>query len=146
MDKKKLLDQRAALEKQLREELRACRLTRRKIDAINLLVGEATDMVSGISRAERSQNTQVAAFGDSLETILETDHRERNVMEAVRQALEDARGTFTARTLVETINSTAQCSLTERDVVHPLWRLQKLGVIRVFKRGSGRRPNVYLKP
>ena len=83
------------------------------------------------------------AFRDVLTKVLEKDRREKKVMEAVRATLKTSIGIFNARTLVETINNAGHCSVTERSVSHPLWRLHKLGEIRIIKKGSGRRPTVY---
>ena len=66
-------------------------------------------------------------------------------MEVVRQTLEQNRGFFTARMLVEFINKTKPISVTARGISHPLRSLCKLGEIRLVERGNGRKPRMYLK-
>jgi len=95
------------------------------------------------SQTEPNGDTQAVAFRGVLTKILEKDRREKRKMEAVRGTLKLHRGFFTARTLVEAINNAGFCSVTERDVSHPLWRLHKLGEIGILQKGSGRRPTVY---
>jgi hypothetical protein len=141
-DKNVLLQQRTELAAQLRMELNACRATRRKIAAIDLLL-EAQGGRDPSPDSELHQNSP--AFESTLHTALRADRREKNVMQAIRQIIENARGAFTARTLVEAINRESTVEITERDVSHPLWKLRKLGVIKLYKKGSGRRPSVYLK-
>ena len=144
MKEKMLLDQRAELERQLKDELEACRATRRKIQAIDLLLGH-TGSTRNNRELDSTPTCGVAAFEDPLGSLLADDRRGKSIMGIVRATLKDSRGTFTSGTLVEAIKRTHSCSLTERDVSHPLWQLQKLGVIRVFKKGSGKRPTIYLK-
>jgi hypothetical protein len=115
MEQNLLLSQRAELEKQLKEELKACRETRRKIGAINLLLGPITEPGSS-SQTEPNGDTQAVAFRGVLTKILEKDRREKRKMEAVRGTLKLHRGFFTARTLVEAINNAGFCSVTERDM------------------------------
>ena len=66
-------------------------------------------------------------------------------MGVVQQTLRQNRGFFTAKALVGFINKTQACSVTGRDVRHPLRILRKRGEIRLIERGNGTKPHLYLK-
>ncbi len=66
-------------------------------------------------------------------------------MEVVQQTLQHNRGFFTARALVELINRTRPGTVTVGDLGHLLWRLRRLGEIRLVEKGNGRKPHMYLK-
>jgi hypothetical protein len=138
VDRKILIERKAQLEKQRDAELKGCRAKwRRKLDAIDLLLRE-----SGHSNDDTQAEAQAVAFADVLEDTVE---QTTGVVEAIRRTLENVSGIFTTRTLVEVINKTGQFSVTEREVANPLWRMHQAGEISILEKGSGRRPNVYLK-
>jgi hypothetical protein len=90
------------------------------------------------------QASQVTVLANALKGKVNGDRKE-GVMELVRQTLQHNQGFFTARALVEFINQTLSCSVTEREISHPLWSLRKLGEIRLVEKGKGRTPHMYLK-
>ncbi len=109
------------------------------IDAIDQrLRGAATN--NGASQSD----LHPPAFAEVLDELIEHD-RKQGVMDVVRQTLENYSGTFTARTLVGIINKNKPSFLTERDISNPLWRLRKLGIIKIIAKGKGRKPQEYLK-
>jgi hypothetical protein len=140
MDTEELLEQRARLERQRDAELKACRAKwRRMIDVIDqrLKATTASSCALGCDHGP-------ARLPEVLDEVIEED-RKRGVMDVVRQSLENYDGAFTARTLVGIINKNKPSFLTERDVSNPLWRLRKLGIIKIIAKGKGRKPQEYLK-
>lgn len=137
MDRKALLEQRTRLGRQRDAELKACRANwRRRIDAIDQRLREA-----GTNSNSSQSDPHPQAFAEVLDELIEHD-RKQGVMELVRRALEDCEGMFTARTLVGLINKDKPSFLSERDVSNPLWRLRKLGEIKIVENGKGRKPHV----
>ena len=145
MDQKALRERRAQLETRRDAELRACRAKwRRRISSVDRLL-RAAAAADGIMVETRSgQACPVTVLANALKGKVNGDRKE-GVMELVRQTLQHNQGFFTAKALVEFINQTLSCSVTEREISHPLWSLRKLGEIRLVEKGKGRTPHMYLK-
>lgn len=143
MNRQELLQQRAQLVRQRDAELRACKTKwRKRINNIDLAL--TAQAASGVApTAPPGQASLTAAFADAIGAKVQQDRKE-SILEVVRQTLRDNPGFFTARTLVELINRTKPFILTERNLSNPLWRLRKLGEIRIVATGKGRRPHTYL--
>jgi hypothetical protein len=144
MDKKALLRRKRRLERQRDAELRAYRAKwRSRINSVDRLLRAVTTADEVGRQTKPGQATRLAALATALEGKANGDRKE-GVMALVRHTLQHNRGFFTARTLVEFINQTQPCCVTERDIRLPLRRLRKLGAIRVVERGTGRKPQIYL--
>lgn len=145
MDHKALIERKAQLARRRDAELRACRAKwRRRINSVDLLLRAAASPNDITSQTKPGQACPIAVFANALEGKVNGD-RKKGVMEVVRQTLRHNRGFFTTRALVEFINQTQSCSVTEREISHPLWSLRKLGEIRLVEKGKGRKPHMYLK-
>ena len=145
MDRKKLLERRAQLQRRRDAELRRCRAKYRdRINAVNRLLRAPARAQAPAPRAYRSPGSRLAASADALEGKV-NGARKEGVMEVVRHTLQHNRGFFTGRTLVELINKTIASSVTAREINRALWTLCTLGEIKLVERGSGGRPHLYFK-
>jgi hypothetical protein len=141
MNRLALMKRRAQLERQRDAELRVCRAKwRSRINSIDRLLRAAAIAYDATPQTKPSQAAGVAASANALEGIVNGD-----MMAVIRQTLQHNRGFFTRRTLVEFINQTQPCSVTERGISHSLWSLRQLGEIRLVEKGNGRKPHTYLK-
>jgi hypothetical protein len=108
------------------------------------LLRPAASADDNTAETNSGQAARVAVLAKALEGKVNGDRKEA-LMEIVRQTFQHNQGFFTARALVEFINQTLSCSVTEREISHPLWSLRKLGEIRLVEKGKGRTPHMYLK-
>jgi hypothetical protein len=145
MDPKALRARRTQFKKRRDAELRACQAKwRRRINSVDRSLRAAAAADGIMAETKSGQASQVAVLAKALEGKANGD-RKKGMLEVVRQTLRHSQGFFTARALVEFINQTLSCSVTEREISHPLWSLRKLGEIRLVEKGKGRTPHMYLK-
>jgi hypothetical protein len=145
MDQEALIERRTQLERRRDAELRACGAKwRSRINSVDRLLRAAAAAADLASQTKPGQASPVAVPATPLEGNGKRDRKE-GAMEVVRQTLEQNRGFFTARMLVEFINKTKSISVTGRDISYPLRSLRKLGEIRLVEKGNGRKPQMYLK-
>jgi hypothetical protein len=139
----RLKQQRAELEEELQAQVKAYRETRRIIRLIDMqLLAQGAGALRGIGAPKEKSKV---AFAATLNKVLEEDRRQRNVTQLVREIIQEVGfAHFDVRSLIEEIRSRGRNDLTERDVAQPLIRLRKQGLIKVWKKGSGRRPAMYL--
>jgi hypothetical protein len=145
MDPKALRARRMQFKKRRDAELRACQAKwRRRINSVDRLLKVAGAANENMAETRSGQASRVAVLAKALEGKVNGD-RKKGMMEVVRQTLRHNQGFFTARALVEFINQTLSCSVTEREISHPLWSLRQLGEIRLVEKGKGRTSHMYLK-
>lgn len=145
MDRTALLARRKRLQRQRDAELRACRAKWRiRINSVDRLLRAPTTAHHIASGTRPKRASRLAVVAGALERDARGD-RKQGVMEVVRQTLRHTQGVFTARTLVQFINQTRPFSVTERGILNPLYRLRKLGEIKLVERGDSRKPHMYLK-
>jgi hypothetical protein len=96
------------------------------------------------SPAKPRKASPIAVAANSLAGKVNGERRE-GVTEVVQQILRRNRGFFTVRTLVELINQDSPGSITVGDIGHLLWRLRRLGEIKLVDKGNSRKPHMYLK-
>ena len=145
MNRQALIKRKAQLKSRRKAELRVCRAKwRAKISSVDRLLRASNSRDANIAPTKSRGASRATVSAYSLEGIANGD-RKQGVMGVVQQTLRQNRGFFTAKALVGFINKTQACSVTGRDVRHPLRILRKRGEIRLIERGNGTKPHLYLK-
>ena len=145
MDKMALLKRRRRLQRQRDAELRACRAKwRSRINSIDRLLRTADTAGVVKSQARPGQARPIAGLANALQNNMKRGRKE-GVLKLIRHILRRNRGFFTATTLADLINQSCPCSVTRRDLSHPLGCLRQLGEIRLVEKGEGRKSHMYLK-
>jgi len=145
MNRQALIKRKAQLKSRRNAELRVCRAKwRAKIRSVDRLLRASNSRDANIAPTKSRGASRATVSAYSLEGIANGD-RKQGVMGVVQQTLRQNRGFFTAKALVGFINKTQACSVTGRDVRHPLRILRKRGEIRLIERGNGTKPHLYLK-
>ena len=145
MNRQVLIKRKAQLKSRRNAELRVCRAKwRAKIRCVDRLLRASNSRDANIAPTKSRGASRATVSAYSLEGIANGD-RKQGVMGVVQQTLRQNRGFFTAKALVGFINKTQACSVTGRDVRHPLRILRKRGEIRLIERGNGTKPHLYLK-
>ena len=145
MNRQALIKRKAQFKSRRNAELRVCRAKwRAKIRSVDRLLRASNSRDANIAPTKSRGASRATVSAYSLEGIANGD-RKQGVMGVVQQTLRQNRGFFTAKALVGFINKTQACSVTGRDVRHPLRILRKRGEIRLIERGNGTKPHLYLK-
>jgi hypothetical protein len=145
MNKKALIKRKTQLKSKCDAELRACRAKwRRKINSVDRLLRASATANDIIRQTKSRQGSRSAVAEIGFEGIVNGGQKQ-GLMEVVRQALRHNQGFFTAKVLVELLNTTQSSSVTAREISPPLRSLYKRGEIRLVERGKGRKSHMYMK-